>query len=112
MLAKPEDRLIAEHTSFFFTRHLFNINNNLAIICDGTYIRHQKSRKNNCQRKLYFYQKKTPLCKPLAVITTYGYIIDMAGFSVPAKKKKAVVLLKENNNNNRQTEDSTWIVKK
>ncbi|KYN19763.1 hypothetical protein ALC57_07916, partial [Trachymyrmex cornetzi] len=39
-------------------KKLHNIDNNLAIICDGTYVRHQKSANNSYQRKSYSGQKK------------------------------------------------------
>ena len=51
----------------------------LIIICDGTYIRHQKSANNEYQRKSYSGQKKVPLCKPFTICTTNGFVIDMLG---------------------------------
>lgn len=58
---------------------LHNFNDSLGIICDGTYLRHEKSSNNLYQRKSYSGQKKTPLCKPFTMCTTNGYIIDLAG---------------------------------
>lgn len=51
----------------------------LVFICDGTYIRHQKSQNNEYQRKSYSGQKKVPLCKPFTICTTNGFVIDMLG---------------------------------
>lgn len=58
---------------------LFDFHRTLFIICDGTYLRHEKSANNFYQRKSYSGQKKTPLCKPFTMCTTNGYIVDLAG---------------------------------
>lgn len=61
-------------------KKLLNLSENqLVIICDGTYIRHQKSQNNFYQRKSFSGQKKMNLCKPFTICTTNGYIIDFAG---------------------------------
>jgi len=59
-------------------KKLFNVNDNLFLICDGTYARHQKSTNNEYQRKSFSGQKKVPLCRPFTLCTT-GYIVDMLG---------------------------------
>lgn len=51
----------------------------LFIICDGTYLRHEKSSNNAYQRKAYSGQKKTPLCKPFTICTSNGFVIDLEG---------------------------------
>ena len=51
----------------------------MALIFDGTYVRHGKSRNNVYQRKSYSGQKKAPLCKPFTICTTNGYVVDIAG---------------------------------
>uniref|UniRef100_A0A6P7GRD0 Uncharacterized protein LOC114329946 n=3 Tax=Diabrotica virgifera virgifera TaxID=50390 RepID=A0A6P7GRD0_DIAVI len=51
----------------------------LGLVCDGTYLRHEKSSNNEYQRKSYSGQKKAPLCKPFTICTTNGYIIDILG---------------------------------
>ncbi|XP_058810551.1 uncharacterized protein LOC131675551 [Phymastichus coffea] len=53
--------------------------NELALIADGTYLRHEKSSNNNYQRKSFSGQKKVPLCKPFTICTLDGYIVDSAG---------------------------------
>ena len=60
-------------------KKLFNTNNKLFLICDGTYARHQKSTNNEYQMKSYSGQKKVPLCKPFTICTTDGFIVDMLG---------------------------------
>ena len=77
--AKSRENLITNETAYV-ARKLIDINDTqLALIFDGTYIRHEKSRNNVYQRKSYSGQKKAPLCKPFTICTTNGYVIDMAG---------------------------------
>ena len=64
----------------------------LILICDGTYIRHQKSTNNEYQRKSYSGQKKVPLCKPFTICTSNGFIVDMLGPYL-ANKNDASILL-------------------
>ncbi|XP_066248319.1 uncharacterized protein [Euwallacea similis] len=54
-------------------------NEDLILICDGTYARHQKSTNNEYQRRSFSGQKKVPLCKPFTICTTSGFIVDMLG---------------------------------
>lgn len=50
---------------------LFDLNDQLMIICDGTYIRHQKSQNNEYQRKSYsgqtnfHYASHLPFARPM-----------------------------------------------
>lgn len=60
-------------------KKLHNIGNRLALICDATYIRHEKSANNIYQRKSYSGQKKTALCKPFTICTTNGFVVDVFG---------------------------------
>lgn len=70
---------IAENSSNM-VKNLFQLSDDkLMLICDGTYIRHQKSSNNDYQRKSFSGQKKVPLCKPFTICTTNGYIVDMMG---------------------------------
>ncbi|XP_063620645.1 uncharacterized protein LOC134793052 [Cydia splendana] len=71
--------IIQSRTSEVAKKILDASNEQLIIICDGTYIRHQKSSNNIYQKKSYSGQKKTPLCKPFTICTTDGYVIDMVG---------------------------------
>ena len=59
-------------------KELFS-NSNLILICDGTYIYHEKSANNLYQRKSYSMHKHRHLCKPFTVCTTDGYIVDFFG---------------------------------
>lgn len=71
--------LIQNHTSFY-AKKLFNIGpDKLALVYDGTYIRHQKSKNNEYQRKSYSGHKKLPLCKPFTICTTDGFVVDVPG---------------------------------
>lgn len=82
--------LINNQTSSI-AKKLFNLSDTLIIICDGTYIRHQKSSNNEYQRLSYSGQKKVPLCKPFTIATTNGFIVDMLG-PYPANKNDAEIL--------------------
>ena len=48
---------------------LYDLSNTgtLFVICDGTYLRHEKSASNIYQRKPFSIQKKVPLCKPFTI---------------------------------------------
>lgn len=71
--------LIRKHTSFY-AKKLFNLRDDqLALIFDGTYLRHEKSKNNEYQRKSYSGQKKVPLCKPFTICTTDGFVVDVPG---------------------------------
>lgn len=76
--ALSREDLIKNHTSAM-AQKLFNINNQLALILDGTYIRHEKSTNNEYQRKSYSGQKNVHLCKPFTICTTNGYVVEMLG---------------------------------
>ena len=52
--------LIDSHTTDV-SKMLFNSTDELMLICDGTYSRHQKSSNNEYQRKSYLGQKKVSL---------------------------------------------------
>ena len=61
------------------SKMLFNFTDELMLICDGTYDRHQKSSNNEYQRKSYSGLKKVSLCNPSTICTTTGRVLDMAG---------------------------------
>ena len=61
------------------SKKLFGTYENLFLICDGTYARHQRSTNNGFQRKSFSGQKKVSLCKPFTICTTDGYVVDMLG---------------------------------
>ena len=60
---------------------LFDTHENLFLICDGTYARHQESTNNEFQKKSFSGQNKVPFCKPFTICTTGtdGYVLDMLG---------------------------------
>jgi len=76
--ACSRDDLIHNQISVYINK-LYGTENQLAIICDGSYIRYQKSSNNEYQRKSYSRQKKVPLCKPFTICTTNGFVIDVPG---------------------------------
>lgn len=71
------EALIKDHTSGMAKK--LHGSDKLILICDGTYIRHEKSSNNAYQRKSFSGQKKVPLCKPFTICTTDGWIVDMPG---------------------------------
>jgi len=82
--------LIQNHT-IEIAKNLFANHQNVMLICDGTYARHQKSTNNEFQRKSFSGQKKVPLCKPFTICATDGYVIDMLG-PYPANLNDAEIL--------------------
>lgn len=82
--------LIENHTTKI-AKNLFDSHEHLFLICDKTYVRHQKSPNNEFQRKTYSGQKKVPLCKPFTIFTTDGYVVDMLG-PYPANLNDAEIL--------------------
>lgn len=83
-------KLIQNHTTEI-AKNLFDAHNNLLLICDGTYARHQKSTNNQYQRKSFSGQKKVHLCKPFTICTTDGYVMDILG-SYLANQNDAEIL--------------------
>lgn len=82
---------IRNHTSDV-VKKLFNITEDqLVVICDATYLYHQKSKNNEYQRKAYSGQKKTHLCKPFTICCTDGYVLDLPG-PYPANMNDAQIL--------------------
>ena len=70
------DNLIQNNTTKI-AKKWFDVQDNLLLIYDGTYARHQKSTNNEYQRKSFSGQKKVPLCKPFTICTTDGYVVDL-----------------------------------
>lgn len=71
--------LIEKHTSGNARKLLKSEPNQLALIFDGTYLKHQKSSNNEYQRKAFSGQKKVPLAKPFTICTTNGLQVDSCG---------------------------------
>lgn len=77
--AVKRDDLIKNHSTFLLKK-LHNVgDNNLALVADGTYLKHQKSSNNEYQRRSYSGHKKLPLCKPFTICTTNGLVVDVLG---------------------------------
>lgn len=77
-ISTTREELLA-NTTHTARRLLGLLDDQLALIFDGTYIRHQKSQNNEYQRKSYSGQKKVPLCKPFTICTTNGFVVNFAG---------------------------------
>ncbi|RNA26114.1 transposable element tcb1 transposase [Brachionus plicatilis] len=54
-------------------------NQELVIICDGTYTHIENSFNNKIQYRTYGVQKYTSLIKPFIICCSDGYIIDCYG---------------------------------
>lgn len=66
---------------------VYRLNNKLTLIYDR-YICHGKNINNTYQRKIYSTKKKKlPLCKPVTICTTNGYIIDIPGLFYATQNK-------------------------
>ncbi|EFN65199.1 hypothetical protein EAG_00423, partial [Camponotus floridanus] len=76
--ALNRDDIINNHTTTI-AKKLFDVQENMFLICDGTYARYQKSTNSEYQRKSFSGQKKVHLCKPFTICATDGYVVDMVG---------------------------------
>ncbi|XP_051159163.1 uncharacterized protein LOC127280299 [Leptopilina boulardi] len=73
------DEVINKHTTKI-AKTLFTNNEDEAIlVADGTYVYIQKSSNYSFQRKTFSVHKGRPLVKPMMIVTTTGYIIDVLG---------------------------------
>ncbi|XP_058805630.1 uncharacterized protein LOC131672433 [Phymastichus coffea] len=87
------DDLIKNHSTVLL-QNLHDVSDdNLGLVADGTYWKHQKSSNNEYQRKSFSGHKKVPLCKPFTICTTDGYIVDVLG-PFYAKENDAKILEK------------------
>ena len=78
---------------------MYDLNNQLCLIADGTYLYCQKSENNKMQRLLYSGQKKRQLIKPFIVCTTDGYIVDAYGpFAATVNDASILSYLLDNSN--------------
>ena len=77
--AVNRENLVRNHTTAIAKKLHSLDDDQLVMIYDGTYLRHQKSSNNDYQRKSYSGQKKTSLCKPFTVCMTDGYVVDILG---------------------------------
>ncbi|RNA19707.1 vacuolar sorting-associated 13c [Brachionus plicatilis] len=68
-----------KHNNLMVTELLELKNQELVIICDGTYTHIEKSFNNEMQYRTYSVQKSTSLIKPFIICCSDGYIIDCYG---------------------------------
>ncbi|XP_058802355.1 uncharacterized protein LOC131670634 [Phymastichus coffea] len=91
--AVNREDLILNHSSNLLQKLHGISDNNLALVADGTYLKHQKSSNNEYQRKSYSGHKKLPLCKPFTICTTNGLVVGILG-PYYAKENDARILKK------------------
>ena len=77
--AVSKSNLIKYQTSRM-SKKLFDYDDQLMLICDGTYACHQKSKNKECLQKSFSGQSKVSLYKPFTVCTTTRYLLDMLIF--------------------------------
>ena len=77
MNSQTRDQWLTKNTAL--VNELYDLNNQLCLIADGTYLYCQKSENNKVQRLLYSGQKKRHLIKPFIVCTANGFIVDAYG---------------------------------
>lgn len=96
--ATSREDLIAHHTTAI-AQKLHNLGDDqLMLIGDGTYLRHQKSSNNNYQRRSYSGQKKCHLTKPFTLCMPDGFVVDVLGpFEANLNDAQILQHLLENN---------------
>ncbi|XP_015790323.1 uncharacterized protein LOC107367154 [Tetranychus urticae] len=63
----------------------------LIVVCDGTYVYHQKSANFPFQRASYSPHKYRNLFKPMVIIATDGYILEVTGPYEASKNDSAIM---------------------
>lgn len=72
--------IISNHTSARAKALFANDKDDIVIlVLDGTYIYIEKSAAYSFQRKTFSVHKGRPLVKPMMIVTTSGYIVDIIG---------------------------------
>ena len=82
--------VITKHTTQL-SKSLFNAEDEMILVLDGTYIYVQKSNNFSFQRLSYSMHKSRCLVKPMVIVSTTGYFIDILGPYV-AKNNDASIL--------------------
>jgi len=73
------EEVIQRHTRPF-AKELFSAGeDSVILVADGTYVYIQKSSNYSFQRRTYSLHKGRPLVKPMMLVTTTGYILDVTG---------------------------------
>ncbi|XP_065213296.1 uncharacterized protein LOC135840599 [Planococcus citri] len=87
------DEVIKKHTTDL-SKQLCNAGENSCIlIADGTYMYIQKSSNYKFQRRCYSTHKGRPLVKPMMLVSSTGYIIDVIGpFYADGKNNDANIM--------------------
>lgn len=89
--SKSKEVLVKDYSSKLTQALLGSSPSELLVILDGTYIYCQKSSNYGFQRKTYSMHKYRNLIKPMMLVTTTGYIIDIFG-PYPGNKNDATII--------------------
>ncbi|CAF1079292.1 unnamed protein product, partial [Brachionus calyciflorus] len=80
------------HNSYI-SRELFcQTEEQLILVCDGTYCYCERSSNNIFQRSTFCVQKKRHLVKPFVICTTDGFIVDIYGLYEATKNDASILL--------------------
>jgi hypothetical protein len=88
---KTKQDLVENYSSKLASELLSNKPGELLVIFDGTYIYCQKSSNYGFKKKTYSPHKFRNLVKPMIMVTTAGYIIEVWG-ELPATKNDAQII--------------------
>lgn len=73
------ETVLTQHSRPLATQLFTSSDNNVVLVADGTYIYIEKSGDYLFQRRSFSLHKGRPLLKPMVVVTTTGYILDVFG---------------------------------
>lgn len=73
------DTVITNHTTNIAKTLFASNEENCILVADGTYVYIEKSSNYNFQRRSFSVHKGRPLVKPMMLVTTTGYIVDVFG---------------------------------
>ena len=83
--------VLVSHTSDFVKTLHCTTPGSVAVMADGTYIYIEKSSNNEFQRKTFSVQKGRHLIKPMVLICSDGYIIDIMGVHEATKNDATII---------------------
>lgn len=72
------ETFVANHTRRLAEK-LFSTENEAILVADATYVYIEKSSNYKFQRMSYSTHKSRPLVKPMVLVSTTGYILDVFG---------------------------------
>nr|XP_018915633.1 PREDICTED: uncharacterized protein LOC109043056 [Bemisia tabaci] len=88
------DELIEKHTRpFAMSLFAQNDEDTAILVADGTYVYIEKSSNYKFQRRSFSMHKHRPLVKPMMLVSTTGYILEVMGpFFADAKNNDAAII--------------------